>query len=81
MLEEDSIKVVATDISVINCRFQFSEACAAVWFLNVSGYIRVHKSQFLSNHANVPFCTTNGALYLLLAKEMMLFLETSMLQL
>ena len=52
----------SSDISITNCRFQFSEACAAVWFSNVSGYIRVHKSQFLSNHVNVSFCSFNGAL-------------------
>ena len=62
-----------TDISITNCRFQFSEACAAVWFLNVSGYIRVHKSQFLSNHVNVPFCPFNGALSIVSQRNDVIF--------
>ena len=52
----------ATDISLINCKFQFSDACAAVWFFNVSGYIRVHKSQFLSNYVTNSYCSFQGAL-------------------
>ena len=52
----------ATDISLINCKFQFSDACAAVWFLNVSGYIRVHESQFFSNYVTNSYCSFQGAL-------------------
>ena len=52
----------ATDISVTNCKFQSSDACAAVLFFNMSGYIRVHKSQFLSNHVNILYCSFRGAL-------------------
>ena len=52
----------ATDVSVTNCKFQSSTACVALLFLNVFGYIRVYKSQFLSNYVNISFCFFQGAL-------------------
>jgi len=49
----------ASNITISMCTFQYSTACVSALFIMTSGFIDVHKCQFLFNHASInPNCYT-----------------------
>ena len=57
--------VNAVNVTISMCTFQYSNACASVVFMAVSGFIKVQKCQFLFNHiSNTSGCLVYAGLYI-----------------
>ena len=57
---------VAINVSIIECTFQHSKVCFAVFLPILSGFVNVHNSKFLFNHGTNSQCsyTSYGCLFI-----------------